>query len=88
LGIFNPELGTEEIVVVAELESQDLLAKSAQIERDIRASLMVQMDVAARKIFLKAPKWIVKSTAGKAARSATREKLLSEHPDLMARLGR
>jgi acyl-CoA synthetase (AMP-forming)/AMP-acid ligase II len=88
MGIFDPELGTEEIVVVAELESQDLLAKSSQIEREIRASLMVQMDVAARKIFLKAPKWIVKSTAGKTARSATREKLLSQHPDLMSRLGR
>jgi hypothetical protein len=38
--------------------------------------------VAARKIFLKPSKWIVKSTAGKAARSATREKLLKEHPEL------
>lgn len=31
---------------------------------------------------LKPPKWIVKSTAGKASRSATREKLLHEHPEL------
>jgi hypothetical protein len=35
-------------------------------------------------IFLKPPKWIVKSTAGKPARSATREKLLHEHPELAA----
>ncbi len=40
------------------------------------------MGVAIRTIFLKPPKWIVKSTAGKPARSATREKLLQEHPEL------
>ena len=34
------------------------------------------------KSFSKPPKWIVKSTAGKPARSATREKLLKEHPEL------
>jgi len=38
--------------------------------------------VAVRTIFLKPPRWIVKSTAGKASRSATREKLLREHPEL------
>jgi len=40
------------------------------------------LGVAVRTIFLKPPKWIVKSTAGKPARSATREKLLHEHPEL------
>ena len=44
---------------------------------------MAGIGVAVRKIFLEPPKWIVKSTAGKAARSATREKLLKEHPDLI-----
>jgi hypothetical protein len=34
------------------------------------------------KSFSKPPKWIVKSTAGKPARPATREKLLKEHPEL------
>jgi hypothetical protein len=34
-------------------------------------------------IFLKPPKWIVKSTAGKAARSTTLEKLRKEHPELI-----
>jgi hypothetical protein len=42
------------------------------------------MGVAIRTTFLKPPKWIVKSTAGKAARSATLEKLLLEHPELQA----
>ena len=40
------------------------------------------LGVTAGMIFLKPPKWIVKSTAGKAARSTTLEKLRREHPEL------
>ena len=82
MGVYNPELGTEDIVVVAELESEALLTNAAEIEQDIRSRVVSSMGVAVRTIFLKPPKWIVKSTAGKAARSATREKLLQENPEL------
>jgi len=58
------------------------LGNSNEIEREIRAQVVAGMGVAVRTIFLKPPKWIVKSTAGKAARAATREKLLREHPEL------
>ncbi|HXX02437.1 MAG TPA: AMP-binding protein, partial [Candidatus Acidoferrales bacterium] len=82
MGVYNPDLGTEEIVVVAELESENLLARSGEIEQEIRARVVAGMGVVVKMVFLKPPKWIVKSTAGKAARSATREKLLREHPEL------
>jgi fatty-acyl-CoA synthase len=82
LGVFNPDLGTEDIVVVAEVENEELLQQADEIEREIRSSVVANMGVAVRTIFLKPPKWIVKSTAGKAARSTTREKLLKEHPEL------
>lgn len=82
MGVYNPDLGTEDIVVVAEVERQEDLANAAEIERDVRNLVVAGIGVAARKIFLKPPKWVVKSTAGKAARSATREKLLKEHPEL------
>ncbi len=82
MGVYNPELGTEDIVVVAELEREALLASAVEIEREIRSQVVSSMGVAVRTIFLKPPKWIVKSTAGKPARSATREKLLREHPEL------
>ncbi len=82
LGVFNPDLGTEDIVVVAEVENEELLQQADDIEREIRSSVVGNMGVAVRTIFLKPPKWIVKSTAGKAARSTTREKLLKEHPEL------
>jgi hypothetical protein len=68
--------------VVAEVEREGLLADAAEIEREIRNLVVEGLGVAVRMIFLKPPKWIVKSTAGKAARSATREKLLKEHPEL------
>ncbi len=82
LGVFNPDLGTEDIVVVAEVEKEELLQQADEIEREIRSTVVASMGVAVRSIFLKPPKWIVKSTAGKAARSTTREKLLKEHPEL------
>ena len=82
LGVFNADLGTEDIVVVAEVEREELLQQADDIEREIRSSVVCNMGVAVRTILLKPPKWIVKSTAGKAARSTTREKLLKEHPEL------
>jgi fatty-acyl-CoA synthase len=82
MGVYNPSLGTEEIIAVAEVECEDDLAKSREIEGEIRSSVTSGLGVAVRTIFLKPPKWIVKSTAGKPARSTTREKLLREHPEL------
>ncbi|MGB8113205.1 MAG: AMP-binding protein [Candidatus Sulfotelmatobacter sp.] len=81
IGVYNPDLGTEEILVVAEMESEALLGNAAEIEREIRAQIVAGVGVAPAMIFLKPPKWIVKSTAGKAARSATLEKLQKEHPE-------
>lgn len=82
MGVYNAELGTEDIIVIAELEREDLLANAVNIEAEIRSCIVAGMGIAVRTILLKPPKWIVKSTAGKAARSATREKLLHELPEL------
>ena len=82
MGLYNPDSGTEEIVVIAEVEREELLAKAPTIEQQIRNSVVAGLGVAVRDIYLKPPKWIVKSTAGKAARSSTRDKFLREHPEL------
>ena len=82
MGVYNPDLGTEDIVVVAEVQQEELLANAEEIERELRNLVVAGIGVAVRMILLKPQKWIVKSTAGKAARSATREKLLREHPEL------
>jgi acyl-CoA synthetase (AMP-forming)/AMP-acid ligase II len=82
MGVYNPSLGTEDVVVVAEVEKEHQLSDAAKLEQEIRSRVVAGLGIAVRTILLKPPKWIVKSTAGKAARSATREKLLQEHPEL------
>lgn len=82
LGMYNPDLGTDEIVIVAEVERQEHLSRSEQIEKEIRSLVVGGLGVSVRTIFLKSAKWIVKSSSGKPARSGTREKLLREHPEL------
>jgi acyl-CoA synthetase (AMP-forming)/AMP-acid ligase II len=81
-GLHNPELGTEDIIVAAEVEQESDLADALQIERALRDAVVATLDVAVRAVYLKPPRWIVKSTAGKAARSTTRAKLLAEHAEL------
>jgi fatty-acyl-CoA synthase len=80
MGVYNADFGTEEIVMIAEVESEALLANAAEVEREIRGLVVAGMGVTVSTIFLKPPKWIVKSTAGKAARSSTLDKLRKEHP--------
>jgi acyl-CoA synthetase (AMP-forming)/AMP-acid ligase II len=84
IGIYNPSLGTEDIVIVAEVETEELLKNTAQLEQELRSSVVAGLGIAVRCIYLKPPKWIVKSTAGKPARAGTRDKLLREHPELNA----
>jgi acyl-CoA synthetase (AMP-forming)/AMP-acid ligase II len=82
MGVYNPNLGTEDIVVAAEVDREETLADATRLEQEIRSRIVAGLGIAVRTIFLKSPMWIVKSTAGKPARSATREKLLREHPEL------
>jgi len=82
-GLFNPGLGTEDIVVVAEVAHEEQLQQSGAIGGAVRRAVASELGVALRAVYLKPPRWLVKSTAGKAARSATREKVLREHPELM-----
>jgi acyl-CoA synthetase (AMP-forming)/AMP-acid ligase II len=78
-GLYNEERGTEDIIIAAELEDDHVPDDTSAIERSIRDAIVSELDVAPRAIFLKPRSWIVKSTAGKPARSTTREKLLREH---------
>lgn len=81
-GLYNPNLGTEEIVIAAEVWKEEDLTNSLRLEQELRNAVVGELGVTSRLIFLKRPKWIVKSTAGKPARSTTREKLLLEHSEL------
>jgi len=81
-GLFNSDLGTEDIIIVAEVGDEKDLDHAKSIERGIRNAVVAELGVAPRAVYIRPPKWIVKSTAGKPARSTTRHKLLEEHPEL------
>jgi acyl-CoA synthetase (AMP-forming)/AMP-acid ligase II len=79
-GVFNGKLGTEDIAIVAELAAaapDDAEAKAA-ISREIRARVTQSLDVAARYVHLVDAKWLIKTSSGKIARGANREKFLRE----------
>ncbi len=82
IGVFNSRLGTQEIIAVAEVNDDKDLKNALEIERELKMAVKSELAVAVRAIYIKPPKWIIKSTAGKPARSTTRKKLLSEHPEL------
>lgn len=72
-GHYNPNVGTEEIVVVAEVRDSRDLGDAYHIERELRAAVKAELGIAIGQIFIKPPKWIVKSTAGKPARATTKK---------------
>lgn len=76
-GVFNDRLGTEDIAVVAEVYSADSEVQ-ADIARVIRSRVAQTLDVAVRYVHLVDAKWLVKTSSGKVARSANREKFLQE----------
>ena len=82
LGVDNLKLGTQDLVIVAELrEAQDLQYRDS-LRQEIRASVTSLLGFGPRYIHLVEPEWIVKSSAGKPARKATRRKLLADLPHL------
>jgi acyl-CoA synthetase (AMP-forming)/AMP-acid ligase II len=88
MGVYNDALGTEDIVAVAELRDPERASEAAVISQTVRTAITSELGVTARAVYLKPPRWIVKSTAGKPARSATRAKLFAEHPELGAQYSR
>jgi fatty-acyl-CoA synthase len=82
-GLHNADQGTEDAIIVAELDSVAAVSDPLEIERAIKNAVVSELDLAPRAIYLRPPAWIVKSTAGKPARSATRTKLLAEQPELL-----
>jgi acyl-CoA synthetase (AMP-forming)/AMP-acid ligase II len=77
LGIESAEVGTERLVVVAEADTERDLEHAAEVETDVRKTVLAVAGTAAYRVVVVPPKWIVKSTAGKISRPETRAKLLA-----------
>jgi len=76
-GVFNETTGTEDVVLVAEVETTVQLEQQ-KIADGIRAAVTRGSAVALRYVHLVGKHWLVKTSSGKTARSANREKFLKE----------
>ncbi len=80
-GVMDDRAGTEEIVVVAETDLADEEAQQ-QVADEVRAHLTRNTDVTVRVVQLVALGWLIKTSSGKVARTANKEKYLQEQADL------
>jgi fatty-acyl-CoA synthase len=76
-GIFDEEEGTEDVVIIAEVDSEDE-AEQQKIADAIRSHVTKNSAIALRHVKVVGPKWILKTSSGKTARSANKEKFLKE----------
>jgi acyl-CoA synthetase (AMP-forming)/AMP-acid ligase II len=76
-GIFDEAQGTEEVVIIAEGNSDDP-GEQEKIADAIRLHVTKNSAIALRYVKVVGPKWIVKTSSGKTARSANKEKFLRE----------
>ena len=83
-GVDNPELGTQDLVVVAETESRSESARR-RLETELRQAIRSATGLTAREVRLVPPGWLVKSSAGKPARSTNRDKYLSQKSPIRSR---
>jgi acyl-CoA synthetase (AMP-forming)/AMP-acid ligase II len=76
-GVYDEQAGTEEVVVVAEsdAESED---ERQRVADAIRAAVTRGSDVALRRARVVGPRWLLKTSSGKIARAANRDKYLAE----------
>jgi len=74
-GLYNKDIGTEEIAIVAEIDP-GFEDRQAEISREIRSVVNQGSDVAVRYIELVARGWLIKTSSGKTARGANRDKYL------------
>ena len=76
-GMYNEEEGTEDVVIVVEVDSEDP-AERQKIADAIRLHVTKNSAVALRYVKAVDSKWILKTSSGKTARSANKEKFLAE----------
>jgi fatty-acyl-CoA synthase len=76
-GIFNEQAGTEDVVIVAEVEADDA-AERERIGDEIRQAVTRGSAIALRHVHLVGPRWLVKTSSGKNARLQNKDKYMKE----------
>ena len=76
-GLFDEAQGTEDVVVIAEVDSENA-DEQQRIADAIRLHVTKNSAIALRYVKVVGPKWILKTSSGKTARSANKDKFLLE----------
>jgi fatty-acyl-CoA synthase len=76
-GVFNEKVGTEDVAVVAEVDVDDP-DERVRMATEIRAHVNQGSDVVLRYVQVVDRMWLLKTSSGKVARNANREKYLEE----------
>ena len=76
-GIFNEELGTEDVAIVAEGENEPPEDRQQLVE-SLRRTINRSSDIAVRYVTIVPRGWVIKTSSGKLARDANREKFVDE----------
>ncbi len=76
-GLFDEAQGTEDVVVIAEVDAENA-DEQQRIADAIRLHVTKNSAIALRYVKVVGPKWILKTSSGKTARSANKDKFLLE----------
>ena len=76
-GMFSDTQGTEDVVIIAEVDSEDA-EEQQRVADAIRLHVTKNSAIALRYVKVVGPRWIVKTSSGKTARAANKEKFLRE----------
>jgi acyl-CoA synthetase (AMP-forming)/AMP-acid ligase II len=78
-GLMDKSLGSEKIIMVCELENRNPSEEELHtIEMELRKRIVQRSEVALADVRLVGKRWLIKTSSGKIARAANREKYLRE----------
>lgn len=77
-GLYDERVGSESIVMVAELLPQSNGRTPQDIERELRTQIVAQTEVTLADVRLVEDRWVIKTSSGKIGRADNREKYLRE----------
>lgn len=79
-GVMNEETGTEDVILVAEVDEEKVGKHNSQdaIANTLRLTINQGSDISLRYIKLVPRGWLIKTSSGKVARAANKEKYLAE----------
>ena len=76
-GVYNELKGTEDVVIIAEIEDE-LKDNKDSVSEKIRKKVNQESAIALRNVLLVDKKWLIKTSSGKIARALNKKKYIEE----------